>query len=205
LNLAGFHILDVFFLVLGIYFIIRGCFRGFVGEIFTLAGFICSFYISFKFSGKVGNALLQTTGINVYVAQLLALIILWLVITIITTLLRKATRRVVSAMSLGSVDAALGLFSGIIKTAGVVYVFLIVGLLLSPVINPTWMTNSDILRYAGRHWPSVRSMLINYNVLAHASELPDGTLEQILRPYRTGSDGPKTMDFNHDKNVNYRA
>jgi len=199
LSFAGVHILDVFFIVLGCYFIIRGCFRGFVGEILTLAGFICTFYISFKFSDRLGRHLWHTTGVNSYLAQLLAFIILWLSVTIITTLLRKTTKKVVSAMSLGSVDAVLGLFSGFIKIAGIVYVFLIIGILLSPIANPTWMTNSDILRYAGRQWPSVRKMLIDYDILAHASELPDGTLEQILRPYRTGNDGPKSMITNCSK------
>lgn len=189
--MLGFHILDVFFVILGCYFVIRGCFRGFVGEIISLAGFICSFYLSFRFSDKLGGLLGKTTGINAYFAQILAVIVVWLVITTLTALLRRTMRALLRSMCLGSIDTILGVASGLLKITGVVYAFLIAGLLLAPIVNPTWMTNSDLLRYAGRHWPSVREELIKSKMLAHASELPDGTLEAILRPYRTGSDSPE--------------
>ena len=40
MKVLGFGCWDIFFIVLAAYFIVRGVFRGFVGEVITLAGFI---------------------------------------------------------------------------------------------------------------------------------------------------------------------
>ncbi len=191
MDFAGWHVLDIFFIILGCYFVVRGCFRGFVGEMLTLCGFFLSFYVSFKFSGRVASAISDAAGFNHAVSQIAAIISIWLVIAIIVAILRHAMRGILSAISLGGMDTLLGIVSGLLKTVVAVYVFLVAGLLLAPVVNPTWMTDSDLLRYAGRRWPGVREMLIDFEILPEVKGLPGGTLEQILRPYRTGSEDPR--------------
>ncbi len=47
-----------------------------------------------------------------------------------------------SAVSLSGFDRLLGIFSGLLKTFLAVYVVLIGGLLLAPVVEPTWMTKA---------------------------------------------------------------
>ncbi|MGI6442873.1 MAG: CvpA family protein [Synergistaceae bacterium] len=188
---AHWHALDIFFVILGCYFVIRGIFRGFIGEAITLLGLVCSIYLSFKFSGTLGTVLESILGMNSYLAQFIAIIIVWLLTTIIIAIFRSAFKSVISAASMGGMDKLLGFFSGLIKTALVIYVVLISGFLLSPVASPTWMSSSDILRYSGRHWPTVRHLLVDFKLFPNASSLPEGTLEEILRPYRTGSNYPK--------------
>ena len=61
MDFAGWHVLDIFFVILGCYFVVRGCFRGFVGEVLTLCGFFCSFYVSFKFSGRIAETIASGT------------------------------------------------------------------------------------------------------------------------------------------------
>ncbi|MCE5202171.1 MAG: CvpA family protein [Synergistaceae bacterium] len=191
MSIVGWHVIDIFFIFLGCYFVIRGCFRGFVGEMLNLAGFIGAIYVSFKFSGVLGSIIAGAAGINIYAAQLLAMVLVWISITIAVAVLRRAIRGLLSAVSLNGIDRLLGVFSGLLKTVIFIYVVLIGGLLMAPVVNPTWMTESDTLRYAGRHWTEVRQILVDFKLLPHAAELPSGTLEQILRPYRTGSGGPE--------------
>jgi len=191
LNLVGWHLIDIFFILLGCYFVIRGCFRGFVGEVLTLVGFFLSIYVSFKFSGKFGDVIGAFTGINESVSQLAAIILVWVFISIIVAVIRTIVKSLLSAISLSGIDRLLGIFSGLLKTFVAVYVVLIGGLLLAPVVEPTWMTESDVIRYAGRQWPEVKQILVDFNLLPNAESLPDGTLEQILRPYRNGESGPE--------------
>ena len=191
MNLVGWHLIDIFFILLGCYFVIRGCFRGFVGEVITLLGFFCSIYVSFKFSGKFGDVISAFTGINESVSQLAAIILVWVFISIIVAVIRTIVKSLLSAISLSGIDRLLGIFSGLLKTFVAVYVVLIGGLLLAPVVEPTWMTESDVIRYAGRQWPEVKQILVDFNLLPNAGSLPDGTLEQILRPYRNGESGPE--------------
>ena len=191
MNLVGWHLIDIFFILLGCYFVIRGCFRGFVGEVLTLVGFFLSIYVSFKFSGKFGYFISAFTGINESVSQLAAIILVWVFISIIVAVIRTMVKSLLSAISLSGIDRLLGIFSGLLKTFVAVYVVLIGGLLLAPVVEPTWMTESDVIRYAGRQWPEVKQILVDFNLLPNAESLPDGTLEQILRPYRNGESGPE--------------
>ena len=190
---------DIFFIILGCYFVIRGCFRGFVGEVLTFVGFSCAIFSAFKLSGSFGRALAAGTGINAYAAQLLAMFAVWLIVTLVFAMLRRALKSVIEAASLGGFDRLLGIFTGGLKIIVVIYVVLIGGLLLAPIKNPSWMTRSDALRHAGRHWPAVRSILIDFELLDHATDLPDGTLEQILRPYRTGEEGPEGYEPGKDR------
>ena len=194
MSLSGWNYWDIFFIILGCYFIIRGSFRGFVGEVITLVGFLASFYLSFHYSGGIGRFLSVTMGLNAYMAQAAAAVLIWLSVTLIAAMLRMILNSLIGAASLGGIDKLLGLFSGVIKSVIVVYVVITGGLLLAPVVTPTWMSQSDILRYAGRSWPQFRAMFIYLNLLPEGTTLPDGTLEQILRPYRTGGGGPEGYD-----------
>lgn len=194
MSLSGWNYWDIFFIILGCYFIIRGSFRGFVGEVITLVGFLASFYLSFHYSGGIGRFLSVTMGLNAYMAQAAAAVLIWLSVTLIAAMLRMILKSLIGAASLGGIDKLLGLFSGVIKSVIVVYVVITGGLLLAPVVTPTWMSQSDILCYAGRSWPQFRAMFIDLNLLPEGTTLPDGTLEQILRPYRTGGGGPEGYD-----------
>ena len=194
MSLSGWNYWDIFFIILGCYFIIRGSFRGFVGEVITLVGFLASFYLSFHYSGGIGRFLSVTMGLNAYMAQAAAAVLIWLSVTLIAAMLRMILKSLIGAASLGGIDKLLGLFSGVIKSVIVVYVVITGGLLLAPVVTPTWMSQSDILRYAGRSWPQFRAMFIDLTLLPEGTTLPDGTLEQILRPYRTGGGGPEGYD-----------
>ena len=194
MSLSGWNYWDIFFIILGCYFIIRGSFRGFVGEVITLVGFLASFYLSFHYSGGIGRFLSVTMGLNAYMAQAAAAVLIWLSVTLIAAMLRMILKSLIGAASLGGIDKLLGLFSGVIKSVIVVYVVITGGLLLAPVVSPTWMSQSDILRYAGRSWPKFRAMFIDLSLLPEGTTLPDGTLEQILRPYRTGGGAPEGYD-----------
>lgn len=194
MSLSSWNYLDIFFVIMGCYFILRGCFRGFVGEVITLVAFIASFYIAFRYSAAFGVVIASMTGLNEYISQIVAGIILWLAVTMAAAVLRMIIRSLLNFASLGGIDKLLGFFSGIIKTVIIVYVVIAAGLLLAPVVNPTWMSNSDILRYAGRNWPQFHAMFIDLNILPEGTTLPDGTLEEILRPYRTGESGPSGLD-----------
>ncbi len=194
MSLSGWNYWDIFFIILGCYFIIRGSFRGFVGEVIMLVGFLASFYLSFHYSGGIGRFLSVTMGLNAYMAQAAAAVLIWLSVTLIAAMLRMILKSLIGAASLGGIDKLLGLFSGVIKSVIVVYVVITGGLLLAPVVTPTWMSQSDILRYAGRSWPQFRAMFIDLDLLPEGTTLPDGTLEQILRPYRTGGGGPEGYD-----------
>ena len=62
------------------------------------------------------------------------------------------------------------------------------------------MSDSDVLRYAGRSWPQFRSALIGLGLVPQDTSLPDGTLEEILRPYRDGGEWPDGYDYYNDEN-----
>lgn len=191
MSLGNWNIWDIFIIVTAFYFIIRGCFRGLVGELVTLAGFLASFYLSFHYSGEIGAILGKSMGLNPYVAQATAVVLIWLCVTLAAAVLRLLLKGLVGAVHLTAIDKLLGFFTGMLKTVIIIYVIIMGGLLLAPVVSPTWLSESTVLRYAGRNWPVVRSCFISLGVLPQDTTLPNGTLEQILRVYRKGGGGPK--------------
>ena len=200
MSIAGFSCWDIFFVVLGAYFILRGLCRGFVGEVIALVGFLASFYCAFQFSGAFGRFIAGTMGINPYAAQAIAGVVIWLTIAMAASVVRMVLRGIIRAISLGGIDKLLGLFSGVVKTFIAIYAIMTAGILLAPVANPTWMSDSDVLRYAGRSWPQFRSALIGLGLVPPDTTLPDGTLEEILRPYREGGEWPYGYDYYNDEN-----
>lgn len=173
-------------MLLGCYFVIKGAFRGFVGEILSFGGLILTVWVGFRYADTVGVLLRSATGLNREFAQVLAVVVVWLVISIIFALIRRLMAQVIEFTSMGGIDRILGAFTGVLKTVIVIYIVLIGGLLLAPVVEPTWMAQSDVLVYSGRKWPEVRQLLIDVGALPRLTEIPDGTLERILRPYRRG-------------------
>lgn len=196
MSLAGFSLWDIFFFILALYFVTRGLFRGFVGEVIALVGFFASFYFSFNYSGAFGRVIERLSGVNGYVAQAVAGVVIWLAIAMLASVVRMIAKSILRAVSLGGIDKLLGLFSGVLKTVVAIYAIMTVGILLAPVANPTWMSDSDVLRYAGRGWPQFRSVLVGLGLVDDESALPDGTLEQILRPYREGGEWPDGYNYN---------
>lgn len=200
MSVAGFSYWDIFFAVLGLYFVVRGLFRGFVGEVVSLAGFIAAFYFSFHYSKGFGGFIESAAGVNPYVAQAVAGVVIWLSVSMLASVVRMVLKSVIRAVSLGGLDKLLGLFSGVLKTVVVIFAIMTAGILLAPVANPTWMSDSDVLRCAGRSWPQFRSMLIGLGLLPDDTALPDGTLEEILRPYRSGGEWPEGYNYDYDYN-----
>lgn len=181
---------DIVFMILGLYFIIRGCFRGLTGEIITLAGFIVSLYASFHYSGRISEYVVAWTGVNQTLAQVIAIFVIWIALTFVTVTVKKILSTILSAVSLGGVDKLLGFVSGCCKLVLSIYVVLIIGVLAQPLIAPTWMSKSVCLKYAGRYWPVVRQTIIDTQLLPQAQDLPDSTLDEILAPYRTDRESP---------------
>lgn len=187
----GFNGTDVFLALLAVYLIVRGCMRGITGEVVSLIGFILACFSAFKYSGVLSLILQERTEMNGCFAQISAMVIIWLSVTLTAVVLRRMLRKTIAVTNLRGLDTILGVLSGVLKFAVLVYCIIIAGFMITPVCNPCWMTDSDILRYAGREWPLVKKTLVKHNLLLHADLLPDGTLEQALRPYRTGQKSPR--------------
>ena len=192
MSFTGINFFDIFLIVACCYFIIRGMFRGIIGEIITLAGFLISFYLVFHYHIEVGKIIADTIGSNsCWITDVIAALLIWLSVSISASILRMVLKRFICFVKFTAVDKLLGLCTGTIKSLILIYAIITAGLLLAPVVNPTWLTKSDIIRYAGREWPIVHSVLIDCNVLPEDTTLPNGELEIILRPYRRGKEAPR--------------
>lgn len=190
MSFAGFSLIDIFFILLCCYFVVRGAFRGFLGEVTLLVGFFAAFYVAIHFSHPLSSLLSGFFGLSAGTAQITAMVVLWVAVIVAAALLRKLLQSFASAVSLGGIDRLLGAGAGLLKTVVVVYLVLVAGFLAEPVLSPEWMGGSRVLVQAGRYWPDVRHTLVNFGALPQDSPLPDMTLEEVLRPYRRGTGGP---------------
>lgn len=188
MNLVAWDALDLFFIILGCYFIIRGYLRGFIGELITLVGYAAAVYLSFRFSGLLGEMISGVAGLAPSVGQVLAIVIIWLAVVLLASIPRNWARRALTATSLGGFDRLLGIFSGIFKIVLTVYLVFVGGLLLEPIANPSWMNGSFAMRLAGQAWPSVRRILEDFSVLPEGRKFPGNTLDEFLRRTPTNAE-----------------
>ena len=105
---------DLCMLLIVVFFAVKGIFRGFSGEIFSLAGVIGGVYFGFKYADPVDAALRNFFGsLNASVSRMIAIALVFFAVCIVCALIGKLFRALLSMVSLSALDRLCGfLISG---------------------------------------------------------------------------------------------
>lgn len=82
-------LIDIILIVLLLIGFLLGFKDGFVRKIIGLAGFALAVYLSIKFADPVGKSLEEITGIEFYMAQILAGFLIFILIIFITAIIKR--------------------------------------------------------------------------------------------------------------------
>jgi membrane protein required for colicin V production len=116
-------------IVLGVLLVLaafRGFYKGFVAEVASLAALILGIWGAIHFSHLTSDFIVDTFNYNPEHLGLVAFIATFLVIVIVVHLVGKAVETIISAVALGFVNRLAGILFGIIKTALILSVLLLV-------------------------------------------------------------------------------
>jgi len=116
-------------IILGVLLVLaafRGFYKGFVAEVASLAGLILGIWGAIHFSHLTAGFIVDTFNYQPEHLGLVAFIATFIVIVLLVHLIGKAVETIISAVALGFINRLAGILFGIIKSALILSVLLIV-------------------------------------------------------------------------------
>lgn len=165
-------IVDIIAAVIIAFFLFRGLFRGFSGEIVGLVGFFASLFCGWKFAQPASVFVLKYfNNFDPTITALICGIIIFIAVSLGFALINSLLSMIVQAANLSVADHALGIIIGIIKALCLILIVYGVLATFSPVIPTEWMNESYVMRSADVVWPYARDFLqengiLDFNALA---------------------------------------
>lgn len=121
-------IFDLVMLIIVIFFAIKGVFRGFFAELFSLIGVIAGVYFGLKYAGTGAGIILRYfPAVSDVMAKIIAIALVFFAVCVVCAIIGKICTGVLSLVSLSALDSMCGLIVGCAK--GVAIVIVIVTLL----------------------------------------------------------------------------
>jgi len=120
------NIADIIFLILALFFLIRGYFKGFISEFMSMAALICGIASGIVFQSKV-SPLLDDLIKNATWRPLVSFLLLFIGTYIVIKILEIILHNVINTIQMNSLDRILGLAWGVLEACVIVVliVFLI--------------------------------------------------------------------------------
>jgi membrane protein required for colicin V production len=120
-------IFDLVMLLIVAYFAVKGIFRGFFNELFSLVGIVSGLYFGFQHAGAAEKLLLGWfTFLNPSLARIIGIALIFFGVCVVCSLIGKLFSAVLSAASLGALDRFCGFLAGAAKGVAVVALIVIV-------------------------------------------------------------------------------
>ena len=164
---------DLAVLLLTVTLAVRGVFRGFSGEVFSLAGTIGGVVLAWKYASLLSDWIRNMwDGVNGAFASVCAMVAIYIAVVLLSALLCRAVKAILRFAYLTFLDRALGFLAGLLKSAALV-LFLYVGIATySPFLPTAWMSGSLVMRGADTAWPPIRNFLEGQGLLPDGFSLP---------------------------------
>ena len=162
-------IVDVACAVVIAFFLFRGMFRGFSGEIVGLVGFFASLYCGWRFAQpfakNVTKYISALSNLDPTVLTLICGVSLFIAISLIFAMLNSLLSLVVQAANLSFVDHIFGIVIGVFKAAALILVVYVILITFNNLIPTDWMEQSFAMNIAKQVWPYVRDLLQEFNIV----------------------------------------
>ena len=178
------NVIDITMLFIGIFFIVRGIFRGFSGEIISLFGTAGGFICAIKFYGPLENILMERLGTSVLVATIASMLAIFLVIFFGCSLLETGVKKIISKTSLTSTDKFLGACVGVVKLYIITLFVLVGGAILAPVTGGAWdaaLSQSRVMAVTMYTWPLVYPSLERAGMIPDIEAIQDRARDYLMR------------------------
>lgn len=194
MNVAS--VFDIVILLVIITLVLRGIFRGFSGELFSLLGTVGGIILAWKYSDPLATTL---AGIwpqgGSALLSVSAMALIYIAAVVGAALMCKMVRAFLKFTSLAFIDRILGAGAGALKGVALI-LFLYVGITTySPIIPSEWMAESVVMRSAHAAWPVIQERMRAWNIFPQDFSLPELNLPSLLpRKGEEAAGGPSDGD-----------
>lgn len=149
----GGSVIDVAFLFLTAALALRGLFRGFSGEVLSLAGTVGGLYMAFTYAPSTGSFLESSFGLSSGWAYGVALVALFVAVNLVTAALARLVSAFLKVARLSLLDRLFGLVAGGAKAFLLLLLVYGAFLLAGPLVPLPWFEESRSLYLAKLVWP----------------------------------------------------
>ncbi|MDR1515709.1 MAG: CvpA family protein [Synergistaceae bacterium] len=186
------NIVDMAFLLIGAFLIVRGAFRGASGEIFSLLSVVGGFYCATAFYAPAARMLSERLGLNHLIATGLSMIAIFLIVSLVCAAADKIIKKILNVSRLSLADKLGGAAVGLVKMYVLALLALVAGMIISPVTGGTWISGSKTLTATARTWPFVSPALNSLGLLPDLALLKDEARGYVIKQAAGSLYGPET-------------
>lgn len=141
------NIADLIFLLLALFFVIKGFFRGFISEFMSMAALILGLIAALAFQNQV-SALLKDMIKSDTFRPIVAFFLLFIGTYILVKLLELLLHNAIEAIKMNSLDRLLGLVWGLLETAVIVLIIVFLVYRFKFKAGISFLDESIVARYA---------------------------------------------------------
>ena len=141
------NIADLIFLLLALFFVIKGFFRGFISEFMSMAALILGLIAALAFQNQL-SALLKDMIKSDTFRPIAAFFLLFIVTYILVKLLELLLHNAIEAIKMNSLDRLLGLVWGLLETAVIVLIIVFLIYRFKFKAGISFLDESFVARYA---------------------------------------------------------
>ena len=166
--MGQFSAIDLILGAISVFWIGKGFWIGFSGEVFSLLGILAGLLIAFKWSSALAHSFLAvswTPRISEGFLTVLSGVLLFCVCNLTATWICRLTRKGLKAARLGGLDRFLGALAGGLKAALLILFLFGFSQLSFSETPPQWMEESRLLKVAARAWPETEKVLAEWKIL----------------------------------------
>lgn len=141
------NIADLIFLLLALFFVIKGFFRGFISEFMSMAALILGLIAAMAFQNQL-SALLKDMIKSDTFRPIAAFFLLFIGTYILVKLLELLLHNAIEAIKMNSLDRLLGLVWGLLETAVIVLIIVFLIYRFKFKAGISFLDESVVARYA---------------------------------------------------------
>lgn len=158
------HLFDTIALIVILYSVVRGYFRGLLREAFNLVGIIAGGLIAVKISPYLALFFQNIFNLSISYSKVIAFILIWILVYTVVFFIGIFLHKLIKLLFLEWIDKTGGIIFGLVKG------FLIVGLVLISLLKipflPTFkeeVKRTKIVKYIAKSTPEIYNKIIDIN------------------------------------------
>ncbi len=159
------------------FFTVKGAFRGFFRELFSVVGLIAGVYFGIRYAGIVDGFLsANLTFLSPSLSRGASIALVFFAVCVVCSLLGSLFCKILSMVSLGALDRMFGLLAGACKGAAVVVIVVMVLNRAQSFISRSFLEQSRVVNIVNAYLPDVERYIDE--VFPKPSEIDDSDTVQ---------------------------
>lgn len=151
---------DLCMVLLVVFFAVKGLFRGFSGEVFSLAGIIGGIYFGLAYADPA-DAVLRGyfPALSPSLSRIIAIAVIFFVVCVVCALAGKLFRALLSLVSLSTLDRLCGFLLGVVKGAAIVVLIVVLLTRIQSFLPGVRLSESRVVVLVNAVMPEIEGYL----------------------------------------------